>query len=92
MDSLTLPGDPGFVTRVHPDEQTAFGALIVTKRSIPPRIGPDDSPMGVDLEQVGNRVFRNPASLAREHRRLNRLLPAPDAMLPIADRLSLGVV
>lgn len=48
VDSLTLPGDPGNVNLVHRDEQTAFGTLIYTKRSIPPRIGPNDSPMGVD--------------------------------------------
>ncbi len=48
VDSLTLPNDPGNVNLVHRDDQTAFGTLVYTKRSIPPRIGPNDSPMGVD--------------------------------------------
>ncbi len=44
--------------------------------------------LGADLEQVGNRVSRNPAALAQERRRLNRMLPALAAMLP---RLGSGV-
>ena len=46
VDSLTLPGDPGNVNLVHRDEQTAFGTLIYTKRSIPPRIGKGVSRQG----------------------------------------------
>jgi len=37
--------------------------------------------LGVDLERTGNRISRCPATLLQERSRLNRLLPALDAML-----------
>ena len=65
VDSLTLPGDPGNVNLVHRDEQTAFGPLAYTKRSVPPRTRgptgcstPNWSPWGCKGSRLRGRPYR----------------------------------
>jgi hypothetical protein len=76
--ALGLKGLLARIARVSYYARQATSALIFDR----------EERLGADLEQVGNRVSRNPASLAQERRRLNRLLPALAAMLP---RLGHGV-
>ncbi|MFZ4397576.1 MAG: TIM-barrel domain-containing protein, partial [Kiritimatiellia bacterium] len=76
--ALGLKGLMARIARVSYYARQATSALIFDR----------EERLGADLEQVGNRVSRNPASLAQERRRLNRLLPALAAMLP---RLGSGV-
>ncbi len=76
--ALGLKGLMARIARVSYYARQATSALIFDR----------EERLGADLEQVGNRVSRNPASLAQERRRLNRLLPALAAMLP---RLGHGV-
>jgi hypothetical protein len=76
--ALGLKGLMARIARVSYYARQATGAFVIDR----------EERLGADLEQVGNRVSRNPASLAQERRRLNRLLPALAAMLP---RLGSGV-
>ena len=76
--ALGLKGLMARIARVSYYARQATGAFVLDR----------EERLGADLEQVGNRVSRNPASLAQERRRLNRLLPALAAMLP---RLGSGV-
>jgi alpha-glucosidase len=70
--ALGLKGLMARIARVSYYARQATSALILDS----------EERLGADLEQVGNRVSRNPASLAQERRRLNRSLPALAAMLP----------
>jgi alpha-glucosidase len=76
--ALGLKGLMARIARVSYYARQATSALIFDR----------EERLGADLEQVGNRVSRNPAALAQERRRLNRMLPALAAMLP---RLGHGV-
>jgi alpha-glucosidase len=70
--ALGLKGLMARIARVSYYARQATGAFVIDR----------EERLGADLEQVGNRVSRNPASLAQERRRLNKLLPALAAMLP----------
>jgi hypothetical protein len=69
--ALGLKGLMARIARVSYYARQATGAFVIDR----------EERLGADLEQVGNRVSRNPASLAQERKRLNKLLPAPAAML-----------